>query len=43
MRISLASALAALFAASLASALGWKGGGGGIKTQREKIKKGEVR
>lgn len=42
MRISLASALAALFAASLASALGWKGGGG-IKTQREKIKKGEVR
>lgn len=38
MRISLASALAALFAASLASALGWKGGGGGrIKTQREKI------
>lgn len=41
MRISLASALAALFAASLASALGWKGGG--IKTQREKIKKGEVR
>lgn len=42
MRISRASALAALFAASLASALGWKGGGG-IKTHREKIKKGEVR
>lgn len=40
MRISLASALAALFAASLASALGWKGGG---NKNTEKIKKGEVR
>lgn len=39
MRISRASALAALFAASLASALGWKGGRGANKNREREIRK----